>query len=223
MSDFLRLHGLQDAGFSVLHYLQSLLKFMSTESVMLFNHHILCCPLLLLPSIFPSIRVFSNVLAFRIRWPKYWSFGFSISLLTWNIFEFSWIIQDFEFATGKLRSSFFLKIIFSILNILKAKHCMPFKERSIFYCKVGIVLSIPLLILSISSRYYTKIVDSYYSSISYSQIYCKLKFIYDSPVNTGSASVVIPWTSQSSENESLSAHLPSSGWKRWCTAFLFQC
>ena len=46
---------------------------------MLFNHLILCCPLLLLPSIFPSIRVFSNEPALRIRWPKYWSFSFNIS------------------------------------------------------------------------------------------------------------------------------------------------
>ena len=52
---------------------------MSIESVMPSNHVILCCPLLLLPSIFPSIRVFSNELALRIRWPKYWSFSFSIS------------------------------------------------------------------------------------------------------------------------------------------------
>ena len=58
---------------------RSVLKFMSTESVTLSNHLILCCPLLLLPSIFPRIRVFSNELAFRIRWPKYWSFSFSIS------------------------------------------------------------------------------------------------------------------------------------------------
>ena len=58
---------------------QSLLKFMSIESVMASNHLILCCPLLLLPSIFPSIRVFSSELAFRIRWPKHWSFSFSIS------------------------------------------------------------------------------------------------------------------------------------------------
>ena len=50
---------------------QSLLKLMSTESVMPSNHLILCCPLLFLPSIFPSIRVFSNELALRIRWPKY--------------------------------------------------------------------------------------------------------------------------------------------------------
>ena len=51
----------------------------STESVMPSNHLILCCPLLLLPSIFPSIRVFSNESALCIRWPKYWSFNFSIS------------------------------------------------------------------------------------------------------------------------------------------------
>ena len=57
----------------------SLLKLMSVESVMSFNHLILCHPLLLLPSVFPSIRVFSNELALCIRQPKYWSFSFSIS------------------------------------------------------------------------------------------------------------------------------------------------
>ena len=58
---------------------QSLLKLMSIESVMPSNHLILCCPLLLLPSISPSIRVFSNESVLRIRWPKYWSFSLSIS------------------------------------------------------------------------------------------------------------------------------------------------
>ena len=57
----------------------SLLKLMSIESVMASNHLILCLPLLLLPQIFPSIRVFSNEVAVCIRWPKYWSFSFSIS------------------------------------------------------------------------------------------------------------------------------------------------
>ena len=57
---------------------QSLLKLMSTESVMPSNHLILCRPLLLLPSIFPSIRVFSNESTLRMRWSKYWSFSFSI-------------------------------------------------------------------------------------------------------------------------------------------------
>ena len=58
---------------------QSLLKFMSVESVMPSNHFILCRPLLLLPSIFFSIRVFSNESALCIRWPKYWSFSYSIT------------------------------------------------------------------------------------------------------------------------------------------------
>ena len=58
---------------------RSLLKLMSIPSVMPSNHLILCCPLLLPPSIFPSIRVFSNDLLLCIRWPKYWSFRFSIS------------------------------------------------------------------------------------------------------------------------------------------------
>ena len=59
---------------------QSLLKLMSIKLVMPSNHLILCCPLLLLPSIFPSIRVFTNESALCIKWPKYWSFSFSISL-----------------------------------------------------------------------------------------------------------------------------------------------
>ena len=56
----------------------TLLKFIFIESMMPFNHLILCRPLLLLPSVFPSIRVFSNESTLRIRWPKYWSFSFSV-------------------------------------------------------------------------------------------------------------------------------------------------
>ena len=68
-------------GYPVLHHLpQSLLKLMSIESVIPSNHPVLCCPFLLLPSIFPSISVFSSESALRIRWPEYWSFSFSISL-----------------------------------------------------------------------------------------------------------------------------------------------
>ena len=69
-------------GSSVLHYLpadRSLLKLMSIELVMLSKHLILCRPLLLPPSIFPSVRVFSRKSALCIRWPKYWSFSFSIN------------------------------------------------------------------------------------------------------------------------------------------------
>ena len=57
----------------------SLLRFMSAELMMPSNHFVLCRPLFLLPSIFPSIRVFSNELALCIRWPKYWSFSFVVS------------------------------------------------------------------------------------------------------------------------------------------------
>ena len=63
----------------VLDFVVCLLKFMSIELVMLSNHLILCCPLLLLPSIFPSRRIFSSESALCIRWPKDWSFSFSIS------------------------------------------------------------------------------------------------------------------------------------------------
>ena len=64
--------------FCVLHYFLEFLKFTSIESVMLFNHLILCCPLLLCLQFFPC-RVFSNGSTLHIRWPKYWSFKFSIS------------------------------------------------------------------------------------------------------------------------------------------------
>ena len=63
---------------------QSLLKFMFIELMIPSTHLILCCPLLLLPSIFPSIKVFSNELALYIRWPKYWSFSFRTSPSTNN-------------------------------------------------------------------------------------------------------------------------------------------
>ena len=66
------------ASLSIINF-QSLLKLMSIESVMLSNHFILCHPLLLLSSVFPSIKVISSELALPIRWPKYWSFSFSIS------------------------------------------------------------------------------------------------------------------------------------------------
>ena len=84
----------------------SLLKFMSIESVIQSNHFILCCPLVLLPSVFPSIRVFSNKSVLHIRWPKYWSFSFSITLLS----EYSGLISfrmdwlDLLVVQGTLKS-----------------------------------------------------------------------------------------------------------------------
>jgi len=79
MSDSLRPHGLQHSKLPCPSPTPRVYSNMSTESAMLFNHLILCRPLLLLPSIFPSIRVFSNESALCIRWSKYWSFSFSIS------------------------------------------------------------------------------------------------------------------------------------------------
>ena len=73
------------SGSSVLHYLPELLKFKFIELVILSNHFILCWPLIFLPLIFPSIRVFSNELAFCIRWSKYWSFSkvLPMNILGW--------------------------------------------------------------------------------------------------------------------------------------------
>ena len=79
VSDSFRPHGLQHARPPCPSPTLSLPKLMSIESVMPSNHLILCCPLLLLPSIFLSFRVFSNESALHIRWPKFWSFSFSIS------------------------------------------------------------------------------------------------------------------------------------------------
>ena len=75
----LRLHGLQHARPPCTSLSLSLFKFMSIELVMPSNNLILCQPLLLLPSIFPSIRVFFSASAFHTRWPEYWRFSFSIS------------------------------------------------------------------------------------------------------------------------------------------------
>ena len=79
MSNSLQPHGLQHAAFLFFTISWSLLKLVSIESVMPSNHLILCRPLLFLLSVFPSIRVFSNELAFCNRWSKYWGFSFSIS------------------------------------------------------------------------------------------------------------------------------------------------
>ena len=85
---------------------QSLLKLMSVESVMPSNHLILCHLLLLPPSIFPSIRIFSNESALRIRWPKYWSFSFNISPSNEysGLISFSMDWLDFLAVQGTLKS-----------------------------------------------------------------------------------------------------------------------
>ena len=88
--------------------LWDLLKLRPIESVMPSNNFILCCPLLLLPSIFPSIRVFSNESVFHIRWPKYWSFSFDISPSSKHpgliSFRMDWL--DLLAVQGTLKSLF---------------------------------------------------------------------------------------------------------------------
>ena len=116
---------------------QSLLKLMSIESVQLLNHLILCRPLLLLLSVSPHIRVFSNELAFHIRWPKYWSFSFSISPSIENSglisFKIDWLdllevqgilnslIQHHNSKTSVLWCSAFFMVQFSNLYITTGK------------------------------------------------------------------------------------------------------
>ena len=104
---------------------RSLLKLMSIESVMPSNHLILCRPLLLLPSVFPSIRVFSIESALLIRWPKYWSFSFSINPSN----EYSGLISfridclDFPAVQGTVKSllqyysSIFQRLAFFIVQV----------------------------------------------------------------------------------------------------------
>ena len=93
---------------------QSLLKLRSIESVMPFNHLILCCPLLLLPSIFPSIMVFSNDSVLCIRWPKDWSFSFSISPSNEYSGLISFRIDWFDLLAVQRLSSIFNTIVKSM-------------------------------------------------------------------------------------------------------------
>ena len=99
MQESLQPHGLQHARILSFTVSWSLLKLVSIEWVMISNHLILCHPLLLLPWIFPSIRVFPNESALHIRWPKYWRFSFSISpsneysgLISFRIYWFHFLV-----------------------------------------------------------------------------------------------------------------------------------
>ena len=107
MSNCLQPHGLQHARFLCPPLSpRSLLKFMSIELVMLSNHLILHCPLLLLPPIFSSMRVFSNESALHIRWPKYWRFSFSISPSNEYSELTSFRIDWLDLFASKIRSVF---------------------------------------------------------------------------------------------------------------------
>ena len=142
MSDSLQPRGLAAACQASLSFTnsQSLLKLMSIESVMPSNHLILCHPLLLLPSIFPSIRVFSNELALHIKWPKYWGFSFSISpfnkcsgLIS---FRMNWfdllavqgtlksLLQHHSLKASILQCSGFFMVQLSHLYLTTGKNCI---------------------------------------------------------------------------------------------------
>ena len=124
---------------------QSLFKFMSFESVMLSNHLILCHPLLLLPSTYPSIRVFSNESIFHIRWPRYWCFNLSISpsneysgLISFGInwFDFlavqevlkSFLQHQSSKASILWRSTFFVTLFINASSWEKKKPQRSFSE-----------------------------------------------------------------------------------------------
>ena len=115
--------------FPVLHYLHymSLLKLMSIELVMPFNHLILCHPLFLLPSVFPSIRVFSNESVLHIRWSKYWSFSFNISPSNEHSGLISFRIDLFDLAVqGTLKS--LLQNHNSKLSVLQCSAFFPWRR-----------------------------------------------------------------------------------------------
>ena len=112
---------------------QSLLKLMSITLVMPSNHLILCNPLLL-PSIFSSIRVFSNELVLRIRWPKYWSFSFSISpcneyseLISFRI---DWL--DLLAVQGTLKRLLQYRYFYIIYSYVKFKNKIKLKKKYIY-------------------------------------------------------------------------------------------
>ena len=106
----------------------SLLKLMSIESVMPSSHLIFCCPRLLLPSIFPSIRVFSNESVLRIRWTNYWSLNFNISPSN----DYSWLIS--------FRMHCFALAVQGILNSLLQHHI---SKASILQCSAFFTFQLP--------------------------------------------------------------------------------
>ena len=110
----------------------SLLKLMPIESMMPSNHLILCHPLLLLPSIFPSIRVFSNELALCIKWPKYWSFSFSISPS-----------NEYSGLTSFRIDWFDLLVVHQTLKSLLQQHS---SKASILWCSAFIPVFLPFRI-----------------------------------------------------------------------------
>ena len=108
---------------------QSLFRFMSIEFLMPINHLILCCPFLLSPSVFPSIRVFSNESTLCIRWPKYWNFSFSISSSS----EYSGLIS-------------FRIDWFALQGILKSLQQHHNSKASILWCSIFFIVQLSTLL-----------------------------------------------------------------------------
>ena len=115
-------------GFLVFIISQSLLKLLSIESVMPSNHLTLCCPCLLPPLIFPSIRVFSNKLAHNIMWPKYWNFSFSISFSNDYSGLISFRIDWFD--------------LFAVQGTLKSLHHHQNVKASILWCSASLIVQL---------------------------------------------------------------------------------
>ena len=122
----------------------SLLKLMFIESVMPSNHHILCCPFLLLPSILSSIRVFSKELALLITWPKYWSFSFSIN--TFNEYSglISFRIDRFDLTVAQVT-------VKSLLHHHNSKSSIKKRKSAKWYVKIILlvtVIAVPHIIIT---------------------------------------------------------------------------
>ena len=159
MSNSLRPHGLQNTRPPCPSPI-SLLQLMSIDSVMPSNHLILCHPLLLLPSIFPSIRVFPKDSVFPIRWPKYWSFSFNISLSN----EYSGLISfrmdclDLLAVQGTLKSLFQLHsskasiLRCSAFFIVQLSHSYMTPEKTITLTRQTFVGKVMALLFNMLSR-----------------------------------------------------------------------
>ena len=140
---------------------QSLLKWMSIESVMPSNHLILCHPLLLLPSIFPSIRVFSNDAVLCIRWPKYWNFSFSISPFNENSglisFRIDWLdllaVQETLKSLLQYHSSKALILQCSAFFMVQLSHSDMTTGKTIALTRRTFVSKVMSLLFSMLSKF----------------------------------------------------------------------
>ena len=135
---------------------RSLLKLMSIELVMPSNHVVLCCPRLLLPSVFPSIRVYSNELALSIRWPKYGSFSFSISPSSEHSGLISFSVDWFDFLAVQATLKSVLQHCSSNASIL---WCSAFfmVQLSHPYMTTGKTLTIWTFVIKVTSQLFNSL------------------------------------------------------------------